>query len=90
MDVISKHLSFLEDPAPNSYNSVDLNPKNGRFKISRFSDSKLAVISRDLRFKYAKDKTPGPSSYGALDEFNSKGKFVLSQRRGKGTRPFDK
>jgi hypothetical protein len=90
VDVIAKNYSFLEVPGPNEYNSVELNPKNGRFKVSRFSDTKFSVIGKSKRFNENKEKTPGPSAYQTLDNFNSKGKFVLSQRRGKGTRPFDK
>ena len=33
--------------------------------------------------------TPGPSDYLLPDNLSNKGKYVLSQRRGKGTRPFD-
>ena len=33
---------------------------------------------------------PGPSSYDPIDNFNNQGKYCLSQRRGKGTRPFDR
>lgn len=90
VDVIKKHISFLDNPAPNQYNSVELNPKNGRFKISRFGDAKLSVISKDRRFKDKGEKTPGSNAYKTPDGFNDKGKFILSHRRGKGTRPFDK
>lgn len=87
---MAKHISFLSSPAPNEYKSVDLNPKNGRLRVSRFSDSKYSQINKTKRFLEYKEKTPGPNAYQTIDSFNDKGKFVLSQRRGKGTRPFDK
>ncbi len=90
IDVILKNLSFLSTPGPGAYQSLDLNPPGGRFKISRFSDTQLSVISRDKRFRKPLGEMPGPSTYSHLDDLNSKGKYTLSQRRGKGTRPFDK
>lgn len=69
---------------------MDLNPKNGRFRVSRFSDTKYSQINKTKRFKEYKEKTPGPNAYQTIDNFTDKGKFVLSQRRGKGTRPFDR
>lgn len=90
VDVIAKNLSFLETPAPNQYKSVELNPKDGKFRISRFSDTKLSVIGKGKRFNNSKEINPSPATYQAIDDLNTKGKFILSQRRGKGTRPFDK
>jgi hypothetical protein len=90
VDVIAKHLSFLEAPGPSEYKSVELNPKDGKFRISRFSDTKFSVIGKGKRFNDSKEKTPGPATYQTIDNLNTKGKFILSQRRGKGTRPFDK
>jgi hypothetical protein len=48
------------------------------------------VIGKGKRFNDNKEKTPGPSAYKTIDDLNDKGHFVLSQRRGKGTRPFDR
>jgi hypothetical protein len=85
---MAKHLSYLKTPGPGKYESLELNPKNGKFKISKFSDSKLTVIGKEKRFKPL-HTTPGPLDYKAVDNFSDRGKFILSQRRGKGTRPFD-
>jgi hypothetical protein len=49
----------------------------------------MSIICKDKRFKQIKEITPGPLAYRNVDDFNDRGKFVLSQRRGKGTRPFD-
>lgn len=49
--MIAKHLSFLENPAPTHYNSVELNPKNGKFRVSRFTDTKYSVIGKGKRFR---------------------------------------
>ena len=86
--MVAKNLSFLTNPGPGNYETVDLNPKNGRHRLSRFNDTKYSVINNDKRFK-DKKITPGPSDYLHPDDLSSKGKYVLSQRRGKGTRPFD-
>jgi hypothetical protein len=67
-----------------------MTPPNGKFRISRFADTKQLVINRAQRFRQVTETTPGPSSYQTPDDLNPKGKFILSQRRGKGTRPFDK
>ena len=48
------------------------------------------MISKAKRFRKLEGEQPGPSTYLNLDDMSSKGKYVLSQRRGKGTRPFDK
>lgn len=50
----------------------------------------MSVINNDRRFKSFAQKTPGPSHYEHIDTLNSQGKYCLSQRRGKGTRPFDR
>lgn len=67
-----------------------MTPENGKFRISKYSNSKLSVISKDRRFKEVKSKSPGPSAYGTLDNLNKESKYVLSNRRGHGTRPFDR
>jgi hypothetical protein len=38
-------------PGPGNYESPQLNPKDGKFKLSKYSDSKLSIINRDKRFK---------------------------------------
>jgi hypothetical protein len=67
-----------------------MTPENGKFRISKYSNSRLSVITRDKRFKDIKEKSPGPSSYNTLDNLNKQSKYVLSSRRGQGTRPFDR
>jgi hypothetical protein len=44
-DVIRKNLSYWKNPAPNKYQEVDLEPKKGRFLVSKYSDTKLSIIN---------------------------------------------
>ncbi len=48
------------------------------------------MINRQKRFKKREEIIPSPAEYKTIDNFNNKGKYTLSHRRGKGTRPFDK
>ena len=54
LDTIANNFSYLKVPGPGTYESPLMNPRNGRFSISQFSDSKMAVINRDRRFKQPK------------------------------------
>lgn len=66
-----------------------MEPKAGRFTVSKFGDTKFAkIFAEPPRFKQPKE-SPGPSSYREKDGVSEKGKYVLSQRVGRGTRPFD-
>ena len=77
-------------PGPGAYQEVDLEPKEGRFKVSKFGESKFAKISQNPpRFADVKE-SPGPLSYIEGDSISTRGKYVLSQRTGRGTRPFGK
>lgn len=63
VDFIEKKLSYKESPGPGAHQEVDLIPKNGRFAVAKFSDSRFSVIHpRTERFNTIKD-SPGPSSY---------------------------
>lgn len=90
VDMIDKNLTYKKDPGPGTYQSIELEPKTGRFVVSKFGDSKFAKIT-DLgqRFPIAKD-SPGPLTYREGDSISSGAKYVLSQRKGRGTRPFNK
>ncbi len=67
---------------------VNLDPKNGRFTVSKFSDVKFAKINPNSeRFEKIKE-APGPFSYLHGDDISNKGKYVLSNHRGHGTRAF--
>ncbi len=62
-DVIRKNLSYWKNPAPNKYQEVDLEPKKGRFLVSKYSDTKLSIINpNSARFQKIKE-SPGPSNY---------------------------
>ena len=88
-DFIGDKITFKQNPGPGSYQDIDLEPQSGRFKLSKFSDTKFAKInSKPPRFQDAKD-SPGPLSYLEGDNMSDRGRYVLSQRKGRGTRPFD-
>ena len=65
-----------------------MNPKTGRFKISKFNDAKLAKINPNGdRFATIKF-TPGPMDYPEKDNLNGFGKYIVSKNKGDGTRIF--
>ena len=89
IDMVDSHLTYKETPGPGQYESVDLDPRSGRFMVSKFNDSKFAKITNNVpRFPKAKE-TPGPASYIELDSMSPKGKYVVSNRNGTGSRAFN-
>ena len=44
-DFISERMTYKKDPGPGEYNEVNMEPKAGRFVISKYSDSKYAKIN---------------------------------------------
>ena len=77
-------------PGPGAYSDIDLEPSTGRFKVSKYSDSKFATIHpHSSRFGAIK-QSPGPSSYKEGDSINGEGKYVLSNRKSTGRRVFSK
>ncbi len=44
LDVIEKHNTARHTPSPFAYNTIDLEPKNGRFLYSKYGDSKLGAL----------------------------------------------
>lgn len=45
IDFIEAKKTYRANPGPGTYNDVDLEPKIGRFTVSKFSDVKLAKIN---------------------------------------------
>ena len=89
-DFIEQKMTYKKNPGPGEHTQIDLDPKNGRFVVAKFGDSKFAKINpKTPRFPEVKD-SPGPLSYIEGDSLSSGGKYILSQRRGNGTRAFDK
>lgn len=89
LDMIHKHLTPLETPGPGTYKTLELEPAHGRFHVSKFGDGKLAKINpKTPRFEEIKD-SPGPLTYKEGDSLSNEAKYVLSQRRGRGTRAFE-
>lgn len=89
LDFIGEKLTYKKSPGPGQYTEVDLDPKNGRFTVSKFGDSKFSKINPNTpRFQEIK-QSPGPSSYMEGDSMRGNAKYVLSQHRGAGTRAFD-
>lgn len=89
IDVVEKHRSNKYNPGPADYNSVELQPNGGRFRISKYSDTKFAKINPNTKRFKTIEVTPGPLSYREKDSLNSTSRYLLSQRKGQGTRPFD-
>ena len=92
-----KTVDFIEEkkthkvvPGPGVYEAIDMDPKTGRFAVSKFGDSKLSIINpKTERFRMDK-QSPGPSSYREGNSLSSNAKYPLSQHKGQGTRAFTK
>ncbi len=89
IDMVDKHLTWKENPGPGQYDSVDLDPRSGRFMVSKFNDSKFGKMTNNVpRFRDSKE-TPGPASYLELDSLSPTGKYVSARRTGTGSRIFN-
>lgn len=89
LDMIEKHLTQKETPGAGTYKTIELEPIDGRYLISKFHDTKFAKINpRTPRFQTIKE-SPGPLSYREGDNLHAKGRYVLSQRKGNGIRTFE-
>jgi len=89
LDVFEKHNTARHTPSPVVYNTIDLEPKNGRFFYSKFSDTKLSSLGmKSERFEKIKE-SPGPSSYVEKDSLVGSAKYILSNHKGNGTRVFN-
>lgn len=89
LDVIAKNNTSKQTPSPTVYNTMDLEPKNGRFLISRFDDIKLSTLNmKTPRFDTIK-QSPGPGSYLEKDSLTGDAKYLLSNHKGNGTRIFN-
>lgn len=85
---MTKKLTKWSNPGPNYYHEVNLEPKSGRFVLSKYNDGKLAKINpKTPRFTTIKS-TPGPSNYIEKDGLSDGAKYVLSSYTAKGTRAF--
>ena len=89
IEVNKKNLSFLQAPGPGTYESVEMTPNNGKFRISKYSNNRLSLMYRDKRFKESKSKSPAPNVYNSIDNLNKESRYLVSRRKGQGTRPFD-
>lgn len=90
VDFIEEKMTNKRTPGPGVYEAVDMDPKTGRFAVSKFGDSKFAKINPNTeRFRSVKE-SPGPLSYREGNSLSSYGKYELSQHRGNGTRAFTK
>jgi hypothetical protein len=90
VDMIETNLTYKQSPGPGAHAEVEMNPRSGRFAVSKYNDSKFSTIHpRTERFGSIK-QSPGPSSYVEGDSINGEGKYVLSQRKSNGRRLFSK
>lgn len=89
LDFIGEKTTYKKNPGPGQYAEIDLDPKTGRFAVSKFGDTKFAKINpKTPRFPETK-QSPGPSSYQEGDSMKGNAKYVLSKHKGAGTRAFD-
>ena len=89
LDVFEKHNTAKHTPSPVAYSTIDMEPKNGRFFCSKFSDTKLSALNmKSDRFERIKE-APGPSSYVEKDSLTGTAKYLLSNHKGNGTRVFN-
>lgn len=59
-DFDGDRLSYKKAPGPGQYNTIDLNPNDGRFKLSKLNDTKFCKINPNTE-RFLKEKhTPGP------------------------------
>ena len=55
IDINTKKLSFKANPGPGTYEDFNLDPKTGRFMVSKFSDAKYCKINPNTpRFENTK------------------------------------
>ena len=90
VDFIEAKRTNKQTPGPGVYEAVDMDPKTGRFSVSKFGDFKFAKINpKTERFQTIKD-SPGPLSYREGNSLSKDGKYSLSQHKGNGMRAFSK
>jgi hypothetical protein len=87
LDSCEKHLSYKNVPGPGTYEAVELDPSKPKTKVSKYKGPKLGVGMTSTRFLEIKD-TPGPHTYKNPDDLTPTARYVISQHRGRGTRPF--
>ena len=81
-------MTYKKNPGPGDYQAVDMDPKTGRFAVSKYGDTKFAKINPNTpRFQAIKE-SPGPLSYREGDSLHGNAKYVLSTHKGNGTRAF--
>lgn len=51
IDVIQSRKTYKNNPGPGAYKEIDMDPKTGRFAVSKFGDSKFSIINRSPRFR---------------------------------------
>ena len=88
LDINEKNMSYKANPGPGAYDDISLDPKTGRFVVSKFSDAKYSKINpKTPRFEQVKE-TVGPSHYHEKEGLSNQGKYILSNHKGAGTRAF--
>lgn len=54
-DVPQEKQTFRKNPGPGAYREVDMEPKTGRFTVSKFGDAKFSkIFAEPPRFKDSK------------------------------------
>lgn len=87
IDTVSKKLSFRKNPGPGAYEAVDLHNPALKSLVSKYRGATLCAAITSPRFPKTRDG-PGPQTYLESDSLSATARYVASQHRGRGTRPF--
>lgn len=89
-DFIEEKLTYKNNPGPGAYEAVDMDPKTGRYSISKFCDCKLAKIepNRSRFDRTNSNQTPSSFHYQEKDGIQKNAKYILSKNKGSGIRAF--
>ena len=86
-DSIDKNLTYRKDPGPGTYESGELTTSKGRILSSKHRSTQYGVTMTSPRFASIRN-APGPQSYKQIDTMSPSSKYVVSNHRSRGTRPF--
>ena len=87
VDTVSKHFSYRRNPGPGTYDAPELKDFNLKSHVSKYKGATLCVAQTSPRFTPIKD-SPSPQSYAETDGLSQTARYIVSQHRGRGTRPF--
>lgn len=89
-DFNGDRLSYKKTPGPGTYQDIELRPKEGKLRLSKFQNTRLAKINSNTKRFLEEKYSPGPSDYVRKDDFSKTGSYMLSKDISQGRRPFDR